>query len=86
METLPKHLSSADIEQWLESFDRCSAQRTRDYEMARCLANLWIARMWKSYSIFDLCAVGCGGARLSTTLPRFPWRWACQLYITEICR
>ena len=40
MATLPERLSTADIQQWLESFDRRKAKGKRDYAMARCLVDL----------------------------------------------
>lgn len=40
MATLPECLSTADIQQWLESFDRRRAHGKRDYAMARCLVDL----------------------------------------------
>ena len=40
MASLPERLSAADIQQWLDSFDRRTAHGNRDYAMARCLVDL----------------------------------------------
>ncbi len=38
--TIPKHLSSGEVELWLRAFDRRTPNGKRDYAMARCLADL----------------------------------------------